>query len=88
MHRIQVQLTAAQEKRLKELARLRGSSISALIREGVDRLLEPDDKERKEMIERANAFIAKGYRDPEGSNVAENHDEYLADAILGLAPEN
>lgn len=79
MHRIQVQLTAEQERRLKELAKLRGASISALIREGVDRLLEPEAKAEAERWARASAVLGS-VRGP-GSDVAKDHDAWFADAI-------
>lgn len=80
MHRIQVQLTAAQERRLKELAKLRGSSISALIREGVDRLLAPDLQASDEKWARAAQAI--GILQDSATDVAKEHDRYLAEATL------
>ncbi|MGB8520965.1 MAG: hypothetical protein WCD38_12465 [Candidatus Tumulicola sp.] len=80
MHRIQVQLTTEQERALKEIARLRGVSISALVREGVDRILEPerhrDDARVKRALGLIGLFNSKGPRD-----VSERHDEYVAEAI-------
>lgn len=80
MHRIQVQLTAAQERRLKELAKLRGSSVSALIREGVDRLLAPDLQASDEKWDRAARAV--GIFQDSATDVAKEHDRYLADAIV------
>lgn len=81
MHRIQVQLTKEQERQLREMARLRGESISALIREGVDALLAPARKRREEDIAWSRS-IAGSFRDREGkTDVARNHDYYLAQAI-------
>jgi hypothetical protein len=82
MHRLQVQLTAAQERALREMARLRGCSISALIREGVDHLLEPSLLSRAEAIERASAVI--GSFSSGLSDVSTRHDHYLAEAYAGL----
>lgn len=80
MHRIQVQLTTDQERALRELARLRGRSISALIREGVDRMLEPERRDRHAKRDRALNLI--GLFDSKGpGDVSARHDEYLADAI-------
>lgn len=81
MHRIQIQLTQDQERRLRELAKLRGSSISALIREGVDRLIEPKVSALNRNWERANAVVGK-YRSAEPTNVATEHDDYFAQAII------
>ena len=79
MHRIQVQLTAEQERVLREMARLRGSSISALIREGIDQLTAPERERRERARRRALALIgAFGDDEPD---VSRRHDDYLADAI-------
>jgi hypothetical protein len=78
MHRIQVQLTARQEKALRELSRLRGSSISALIRDGIDHILEPSAHERAAQLERARMVI--GTFESGLTDVSERHDAYLADA--------
>ncbi len=82
MHRIQVQLTTDQEGALKEIARLRGVSISALVREGVDLLLTPSRDERKERRDRGLQLI--GMLGPGGpSDVSERHDDYFAESIAG-----
>jgi len=81
MHRIQVQLTDRQEKALRELARLRGSSISALIRVGVDHLLEPSARDRDAAVARARAVI--GSFASGRSDIGERHDEFLAEAYRG-----
>jgi hypothetical protein len=80
MHRIQIQLTADQERALREMARLRGSSISALVREGVDRILEPQRRLDDARVDRALELI--GMFDSKGpGDISERHDEYFADAI-------
>lgn len=80
MHRIQIQLTVEQERALKEMARLRDTSISALVREGIDGLLAPervrDDVSRKRALALIGMFDSKGPGD-----VSEQHDRYIADAI-------
>lgn len=78
MHRIQVQLTVRQEKALREMARLRGSSISAPIRDGINHILEPSARERAVELERARKVI--GAFDSGFADVGERHDAYLADA--------
>lgn len=85
MHRIQIQLTAEQEKALREMARLRGSSISALVREGVEQLLGPEKKKREQARERALTFIGSFADEPD---VSRRHDDYLADAIEEDLREN
>lgn len=80
MHRIQVQLTDDQERALKEMARLRDTSISALIREGIDGLLAPETRRGDRRHKRALALI--GMFDSKGpGDVSERHDRYIADAI-------
>ena len=82
MHRIQIQLTAGQERALKEIARLRGVSISALVREGVDLLLSPSRDERDQRRNMALQLI--GMLGPGGpSDVSERHDDYFAEAVEG-----
>jgi Arc/MetJ-type ribon-helix-helix transcriptional regulator len=83
MHRIQISLTANQERMLRDLARLRGESISALVREGVDRLLEPERARREGRKEQAHALIGFAGPDAAGkTDVAARHDDYLAEWAL------
>jgi hypothetical protein len=80
MTALRVQLTEEQARKLKRLASERGVSISALIREAVDRL--DDELSMDEKWERALAVVGK-YRDGSGArDVAVNHDRYLEDAYL------
>ena len=86
MHRIQVQLTVEQERQLREMARLRDVSISALIREGIDGMLAPStgDWERRKAI--ALASIGKcrsGLLPP-----AKTLDEIYADGLYEEIVEN
>jgi hypothetical protein len=77
MHRIQIQLTLEQERVLRRLARLRGLSISALVREGVDRITIPEQRRRDRAHRRALALIG-AFSDK--VDVARRHDDYLAEA--------
>jgi hypothetical protein len=77
MHRIQVQLTESQERMLREIARLRGLSISALIREGVDQITAPERERREQARQRALRLVGAFSDKPD---VARRHDEYLAEA--------
>jgi Arc/MetJ-type ribon-helix-helix transcriptional regulator len=81
MHRIQVSLTDDQDRALRDVARLRRSSISALIREGIDHVLEPDLADRSAALERARAVL--GAFDSGCTDISERHDDYLADAFAG-----
>ncbi len=60
------------------MARLRGSSMSSLIRDGIDRMLEPSGWERTAALERARMVI--GAFDSGRTDVSEHHDGYLAAA--------
>lgn len=80
MHRIQVQLTAEQERVLREMARLRGSSISALIREGVEQLTAPE-RERRARARRSALSLIGAFGGGDAPDVSRRHDDYLADAI-------
>lgn len=72
MHRIQVQLTAAQERALRKIAKTRGTSLSSLVREGVSLLLErPVD--RWQAI-RERSFQAVG-RYESAETLSTDHDE-------------
>ena len=79
MIRTQIQLTEAQLERLKRLAAERGVSIAAIVREAVDRL--GTDSERHARRQRALSVVGK-YRSDGAGDIAERHDEYLADAFL------
>jgi Arc/MetJ-type ribon-helix-helix transcriptional regulator len=77
--RTQVQLTEKQAEVLRRLAHERRISMAALVREAVDRMIERDD-DREERWRRALSVVGK-YRDKEGAtDVAVNHDKYLAEA--------
>ncbi|MBV8490940.1 MAG: ribbon-helix-helix protein, CopG family [Candidatus Eremiobacteraeota bacterium] len=82
MHRIQVQLTPEQERRLRELARLRKSSISALIREGIEAVIGPSKpRYTEEQVKRAMGLIGMLGDAERATDVARNHDRYLADIL-------
>jgi len=78
MVRTQVQLTAEQHRRLKAEAHRRGVSLSAVLREAVDRSFGADETDSRAKAEAAwKAFIGC-LRDP-ATDVSENHDKYLAE---------
>lgn len=76
MIRTQVQLTERQARDLRRIADARGISISAVVREAVDRIVE----ERGEAAAWRRALAAIGSVRGGGENVAKEHDRYLADA--------
>ncbi len=91
MIRTMVQLTEEQLKALKELAKVRKTSVASLVRESVDQYVTTatEETEREEKRQRALEFIKyieehpEEFRDIEGkTDVARNHDKYL-DEIYG-----
>jgi Arc/MetJ-type ribon-helix-helix transcriptional regulator len=73
MVRMQIQLTEEQHERLRRLSAETGKSLSALIRDAIDRL--PDGAALNERWERAWSVVGK-YRG-DGADMAEEHDRYL-----------
>jgi hypothetical protein len=79
MVRTQAQLTERQLRELRDLAAKRGVSVAALIREGVDLLLERrGEPSREELIRRAQSAV--GLFSSGIPDLARNHDKYLAEA--------
>jgi Arc/MetJ-type ribon-helix-helix transcriptional regulator len=77
VERTQISLTSQQARELRRLARARGPSMAALIREAVDRAY--GDSGDSERWRRALDDIG-GFRS-DRSDVSERHDEALADAF-------
>lgn len=77
MERTQISLTSGQARELRRLARMRGTSMAALIREAVDRTYGASGHEPTRW-ERALASVG-GFRSGR-LDVSEHHDELLADA--------
>jgi predicted DNA-binding protein len=77
MVRTQILFTPEQAERLHRLARERGVSMAALVREAVDAAFERDDREDR--WQRALAMIGKYRSKDRAADVAENHDKYLAE---------
>lgn len=78
MVRMQIQFTEEQQAELRRQARMRGISISALVREAVDRELS-GRLTHDEAWARALSAIGCARGGPP-YDVGENHDEYLAKA--------
>jgi hypothetical protein len=77
MIRAQIQFEADQYERLRQRAAAQGKSISQVVREGVDTVLAADPESEK--WARFWAVVGTG-RDIEGrTDVAERHDDYLAE---------
>jgi len=78
MRRMQVQLTDDQEQEVRRLASRSGRSVAAVIREAIDRYVLPAQRNETRRV----MALAGKYSDREGAtDVARNHDRYLADAI-------
>ena len=79
MIRMQIQLTEAQAKALREMARLRDQPIAELIRSAVDNVLRSEARpSREERKRRAIAAAGKSHCGLEDLSTA--HDRYLGDA--------
>ncbi len=76
MRRIQVQLTDEQVRDLKSLAREKGVSVSEIMRRGADEMIRINGPTLAERYERA--WNAVGVIE-DNADVAERHDEYLAE---------
>lgn len=77
MERTQISLTAGQARELRRLARARGTSMAALIREAVDRTYGRTD----EAARWRRALEAVGGFRSDRSDVSERHDDALAAAF-------
>ncbi len=79
MKRTQVQLTAEQVQRLRELSAARGVSMAEVVREAVDLLVRgtpviPWEERRRRALEAVGRFTS-GRKD-----ISARHDEYLEEA--------
>ena len=80
MVRIVVQLTEEQARSIKRLGADRGVSVSALIRQGADLVLQAQRApDRVALWNQAIACI--GASDSGCGDLAEQHDRYLAEAL-------
>jgi post-segregation antitoxin (ccd killing protein) len=78
MVRMQIQFTEEQQAELRYQARKQGISISALVREAVDREFGRRESHAEAW---ARALDAVGCGRGDGTNVGEQHDEFLAEAF-------
>lgn len=76
MERTQISLTSSQARELRRLARTRGTSMAALIREAVDRTYGGggEDARWRRALDSVGGFRS------DRSDVSERHDDLLADA--------
>jgi hypothetical protein len=84
MQRTMISLTDDQARRLRRAADSRGVSMAAVIRDAIDEIPDPPLTDREILVRRALEVVGK-YRS-DGSNVAVEHDEYLAEALLDWRP--
>lgn len=80
MERTQISLTAEQADRLRRIADRRGTSMAALIREAVDRVL-PDEDAPDEGELWSQALAVVGAFRGDGANVSAEHDRFLDEAL-------
>lgn len=79
MLRTQIQLTENQMRALKVAARREGLSVAEMVRRLVDQLIEND--RRRRALERALEFSRNTPFGSGLSDIAERHDEYLAEGL-------
>jgi hypothetical protein len=72
---LQIYLREDQVEALRSVAERRGESIAALVREGVDLLLEGLPPEEDPLLDLVGLF------DSGAGDLAEKHDQYLAEMI-------
>ena len=77
MMRVQIQLTSEQVRRVRAVARDRGISVAAVVREALDRFLD-EPSSREAVWQQALSVVGK-YRG-DGRGVAVEHDRYLEEA--------
>jgi hypothetical protein len=75
---MQIQLTEAQAQRLRRMARHRGVSAAALVREALDRALGAPDASEEAW---QRAIAAMGRFEGPGGSVATDHDDWFAEAV-------
>lgn len=80
MVRTQIQLTERQSRRLKALAKRKGTSVAELIRRAVDHASDTSLTADEEEI-RARALQVIGKYADTAPDVSEQHDLYLAEAL-------
>ena len=81
MQRLQVQLTEAQADHLRKTAESEGTSQAEIVRRALEAYLRRPIQAREAII-RARALELIGAFSSGRSDVAENHDRYLAEAIV------
>lgn len=79
MIRTQVQLTEKQAEALRRIARRRGVSLAAVVRDAVEATIQAGERDRAWQRALAAVGSVRGGR----GDVAEEHDRYLADAYDG-----
>lgn len=79
MNRIQIRLTDAQLRALKERSAVENKSMARLVREAVDAFLRFSPRVDREAVKR-RAIAAAGRFHSGKSDLASNHDSYLREA--------
>ncbi len=77
MIRTQISLTEAQLRRLRREAARRGVSMAELVRQAVDQVVPDELEERRQL--RLRALRAAGIYSSGAGDIAERHDDYLAE---------
>lgn len=80
MQRLQVQLTEDQAGRLRQMAEAEGTSQAEIVRRSLEAYVRRPIRARESAV-RARALELIGAFSSGLSDISENHDRYLADAI-------
>ena len=81
MIRTQIQITEAQNRRLREWARREGISLAEVIRRCIDRALAQWPENRAALYARAAEVVGSLESGEAPADLAENHDRYLDEAL-------
>ena len=79
MIRTQIQITPEQARTLKRMAAKEGKSVAELIRISLDAMLRTGGIKDEDDLRRKASAAAGKLSGP--TNLAENHDDYLAEAL-------
>ena len=79
MYRTQIQLTEVQRKTLSKVSKAQKQSVAEVIRDMLEQhLVKPLDEQRKKRVQQLKALA--GIAHSKVTDLARNHDKYLADA--------
>jgi hypothetical protein len=81
MVRTQIQLTEAQARQLRALAREQGISLAEMIRRCVDAVIGQHGPDRAALYERAEGLVGRFDDRDAATDLSRRHDEYVTEAF-------